>query len=51
LLPDKNEEMEGYFLRDSVNFEHIVEFGKHCEICNEIHAYCMGKRRMLETSQ
>lgn len=43
--------MKGYFVRDSVNFEHIVEFGKQYVICNEIRAYCMGKRRMLETSQ
>lgn len=43
--------MKGFFLRDSVNFEHIVEFGKHYVIFNEILAYCMEKRRKLETSQ
>jgi len=43
--------MKGYFLRDSVNFEHTAEFGKHYEIRNEIRAYCMGNRLMLETSQ
>lgn len=43
--------MKGFFLRDSVNFGHIVEYGKHYVIFNDILAYCTGKRRKLETSQ
>jgi hypothetical protein len=51
LSPIKMKKMKGFFLRDSVSFEHIFESGKHYVICNEIRAYCMGERRKLETSQ